>query len=95
MVEYHGIIVKQGLRGPSILSKMETLGKKKAGKWVLLRVSVSESRIKEVIGLVQKCLVKEPAYYAHFYQEELIVVFPEKIFQLTPDKRTEACNRLR
>jgi hypothetical protein len=56
MDEYHGIIVKEGLKDPSILSKMEILGEKRAGKWVPLRVGVGECKIGEVIGLLQKCL---------------------------------------
>jgi hypothetical protein len=89
MSEYHGIIVKEGLRDQSILSKMEILGMKRAGDWTLLRVGVRENRIDEVVGLVQMCLVSQPAYYAHFYRrEELIVVFPEKIFYLSPDGHT-------
>jgi hypothetical protein len=87
MSEYHGIIVKEGLKNQSILNKLKILGKKKAGEWTLLRVGVGENRINEVIKLVQKNLVTEPAYYAHFYRnQELIVVFPRKIFILTPNK---------
>lgn len=89
MSEYHGIIIKEGLKDQSVLNKMEILGQKKAREWTLLRVGVNENKIDEVVRLVQKSLVTEPTYYAHFYQEEkLIVVFPKKIFYLTPNKET-------
>jgi hypothetical protein len=90
MSEYHGIIIKEGLKDQLVLGNMKILGKKKGIKWTLLRVGLNENKIDEVVGLVQKSLVTEPArYYAHFYREgKLIVVFPKKIFYLTPEKET-------
>jgi len=87
MSEYHGIIIKEGLKDKSILNKMKILGQKKGREWTLLRVGVNENQILQVIELVQKSLLTEPIYYAHFYRkQELIVVFPQKIFYLTPNK---------
>ena len=89
MSEYHGIIIKESLKDQSILNEVKILGKKRAGQWTLLRVGVNEDIINKIIRLVQKCLVREPAYYAHFYRrEKLIVVFSGKIFYLTPNKET-------
>jgi hypothetical protein len=89
MNEYHGIIIKEGLKDPSILRQMEILGTKKTGEWTLLRVEVNENRINEIIRIVERNLLTKPVYYAHFYRnEELIVVFPKKIFHLTPNKKT-------
>jgi hypothetical protein len=89
MSEYHGIIIKEGLRDQSILNKVKILGKKKAGECTLLRVGVGKNEINQIVKLVQKHLVTQPAYYAHFYRnQELIVVFPRKIFILTPNKET-------
>lgn len=86
---YHGIIIREGLKDPSILNKVKILGRKRTGDWTLLRVGVDRDEIDEVIRTVQKCLATKPAYYAHFYRnEELIVVFPTKIFHLTLDKKT-------
>lgn len=90
MSEYHGIVIKESLKDQSVLNKTKILGRKKSVKWTLLRVSVNENKINEVVGLVQKSLVTEPArYYAHFYREgKLVVVFPKKIFFLTPKMET-------
>lgn len=89
MTEYHGIIIKEGLKDPSILGKMKILGRKRTGEWTLLRVKVNENKIKEAIRSVKKNLLTNPVYYTHFYRdEELIVVFPEKVFHLTPNKET-------
>ena len=89
MSEYHGIIIKEGLKDQSVLNLMKILGQKKGGELTLLRVGINENRIGEVVGSVQKNLVTEPTFYAHFYLGgELIVVFPRKIFYLTPKKET-------
>jgi hypothetical protein len=89
MSEYHGIIIKEGLKDQSVLNLMKILGRKKGGELTLLRVGINENRIGEVVGSVQKNLVTEPTFYAHFYLGgELIVVFPRKIFYLTPKKET-------
>jgi hypothetical protein len=90
MSEYHGIIIKEGLKDLLVLNKMKILGQKRGIKWTLLRVGVNENKIDEVVGLVQKSLITEPTcYYSHFYREgKLIVVFPNEIFYLTPKRET-------
>jgi len=89
MSEYHGIIIKEGLKDSSILDEMKILGIKKVDDWTLLRVGVDESKIDETIKVVGRNLRSDPVYYAHFYRdEELIVVFPKKIFHLTPNRET-------
>jgi phosphoribosylformylglycinamidine (FGAM) synthase PurS component len=81
MSEYHGIIIKEGLKDHSILGQMKILGMKRTGEWTLLRVEVSENKIDEVVKIVRRNLLTNPVYYAHFYRdEELIVVFPKKSF---------------
>jgi len=90
MNEYHGIMIKEGLKDQLVLNKMKILGTKKGKKWTLLRVSVDENKMDEVLGSIQKNLVTEPeSYYSHFYRnKELVVVFPKKIFRLTPERET-------
>jgi len=90
MNEYHGIIIKEGLKDQRVLFRMKILGTKKGRKWTLLRVGVDENRVDEVLGLIQKNLVTEPeSYYSHFYRNrELVVVFPKKIFRLTLERET-------
>ncbi len=91
MNEYHGIIVEESLKDKSILNKIIKLGSKVAddADFTLLRVEVEEEKIEEIIKLVQRNLVTRPVYYAHFYRDdELIVIFPEKIFRITPNKET-------
>lgn len=89
MGEYHGIIVKEGLKDQSILKKLRILGEKRTEDWTLLRVSVSENEINNVVKLIQKSLVTKSTYYAHFYRNrKLIIVFPQRTFTLTPNRET-------
>lgn len=89
MSEYHGIIIREGLRDRSILGQMKILGMKRTEEWTLLRVGVNKDKVNEIIKIVQKNLLTNPVYYAHFYRnKELIVVFPRRIFHLTTNKET-------
>ena len=88
-MDYHGIFVKEGLKDESVLKEMKILGQKISGNWVLLKVSVEKDKIKELVVKVQKNLKTNPNFYAHFYRNsELIVIFPQKIFYMNPDKST-------
>jgi periplasmic divalent cation tolerance protein len=89
--DYHGIIIKQSLRDRSILDNVKILGKKTAKDWTMLRVLVPDDELENFLKLVKANLLTENKvpYYAHFYnREDLIVVFPERIFYVKLDKRT-------
>lgn len=89
--EYHGIVIKEGLRDQTALKNMRILGQKKSPDWTLLKVGVDCSEIEDVVRLVQANLITVDTvpFYAHFYRgEELIVIFPERIFHITPDRGT-------
>jgi len=88
-MSYHGILIREGLKNPAVLERLRVLGKKQAGEWLLVKVEVSKDEIKEVVKLVQRNLKRNPVFYAHFYRfNELIVVFPERVFRIMPDKAT-------
>jgi hypothetical protein len=88
-MDYHGIFVKDGLKNESVLKEMKILGQKISRNWVLLKVLVEENKIKELVVKVQKSLKTNPNFYVHFYRsDELIVIFPQKIFYIKPDKST-------
>ena len=90
--EYHGIVIKESLSDQSVLKAMTLLGKKvSADGWTLLRVGVEGEMIDEVLKRVKASLLTEDGvpYYAHFYRDdELIVVFPRKLFYVTSKKET-------
>lgn len=89
--EYHGIIVDDSLLDSAVLKKVAILGRKRGRHWTLLRVGVKGHRLPEVVDRVKRNLktVDGVPFYAHFYRvDELIVVFPDRVFHLTPDKGT-------
>ena len=86
--DYHGILVQEGLREPSVLSAITILGRKTGTEWHLLRVGVGAEHLTSTMEQVQKSLKVEGGvpFYAHFYRPgELIVVFPDRVFHVTPD----------
>ncbi len=87
--DYHGIIIKESLRDRSLFGRIQVLGQKQGRDWTLLKVGVWLGMIDRIIDLVQANLIaeKDVPYYAHFYRaNELIVVFPKRIFHVSPDK---------
>jgi hypothetical protein len=89
--EYHGIIVKEGVRDISIFQNIRVLSRQTGKDWTLMKVGVSPKGINKIISSAQTNLVIENGipYYAHFYRDnELIVVFPSKVFRITPDRAT-------
>jgi hypothetical protein len=89
--EYHGIVIKESLSDQSVLKAMTLLGEQHSDGWTLLRVEIGGARIDEVLKRVKASLLTEDGvpYYAHFYRgDELIVVFPEKVFYVTPNTET-------
>lgn len=90
---YHGIIVEESLRDPSVLNAVTILGRKRGRDWTLLRIGMAGSSLETVIERVQPNLkiVGGVPFYAHFCSRgELVVVFPDRIFRLTPDDDTWA-----
>jgi hypothetical protein len=89
--EYHGIVIKESIRDPTVLYEMKILGTKTGKKWTLLKIEVEPRSVDETIRLIQTNLLSEKGvpYYAHLYRDdELIIVFPEKIFRVSPDKNS-------
>lgn len=91
--DYHGIIVQEGLRNPSVLDGVTVLGEKRGRVWQLFRVGVPETLLPTVIAKIQANLRIEDGvpFYVHFYRsDELVVVFPDCVFRVTPRKETWA-----
>jgi hypothetical protein len=92
---YHGIIINQSQRDQSIYRDLPIIGRKRVAlNWlVLYKVEVPADAIEAAIQKVQANLkdVLSNQFYCHFYREnELIVVFKEKVFRITPDQSTWA-----
>jgi hypothetical protein len=91
--EYHGIIIDLSQKNKSIFKSLEIIGKLKAfhGLISLLKVQVPASVIEDTIIRLQGNMRKSfrplvHAFYFHLYNNEnLIVVFKDKIIWTKPD----------
>jgi hypothetical protein len=96
MNEYHGIVINLSQKQSSIIDGLDIIGKKPIilNILVLYKVRVAPENIDVVIGLLQTNMRDRfwrfiHGFYFHFYRDnELIVVFKNKIFRVTPDPAT-------
>ena len=96
MKYYHGIMIDRSQKNRSIFTSLRIIGKKRvlAGLVTLYKIEVPENRIDEICKTVMKnmsehFLFLKQEYYAHFYRDdELIIVFRDRIFKVTPDPAT-------
>ena len=89
--EYHGIVVEESLQDKGALKGLRILGRRKGRDWTLLRVGVERVALKPVVERIRRNLRVESGvpFYAHFYRPgELIVIFPDREFHLSPDRKT-------
>ncbi len=86
---YHGMLVKEGLRRPEILSQLPILGQLLTEKWTIIKFGVPQGDLNRALAMLQTALLGEPTYYAHVYDgTQLIIVYPERIFRLGQDPCT-------
>lgn len=79
MEEYHGILVDVSQKNKKIFNKLNILGKKKVGGWILYKIGILPKNIKPEIKKLQKNMFD--GFYFHFYKDKkLIAVFKKKIF---------------
>lgn len=89
--KYHGIILDAEFNDSSYPLKFKIFAKKKSRSlgWLLYGIAVHEADIKQTIGDIQANMKTDKPYYAHFYGDnEIIVIFKDKVFSMTPDERT-------
>lgn len=89
--EYHGNILETGFTDPRFVNEFRVFAKRKSptNPWTMHGVAVPAEGIEDVIVRVQKNLVPDEPYYAHFYRDdELIVVFKERVFRIKTDEST-------
>jgi hypothetical protein len=94
--EYHGIIINRSQRDKAIFKTIEIIGERKSlwGLLALYKIRVLPENIDGIIkafqsNMADKLFFKKQEFYFHFYRNnELIVVFRDKIFRVSPDKST-------
>lgn len=82
---YHGIILDFEFKDPLYPESFKIFAKQISSdrEWILYGVEVSDEDIDMVIQDIQRNMKSDEPYYAHFYnEEEMIVVFKEKVFKV-------------
>jgi hypothetical protein len=92
---YLGIIVDHSLKNQEYAMQLQVLASRSIGSWRLLLIEVEEEKLAEQIQSLQNNMVdiQGKCWYAHFFrQQELIVVYQDRIFPVTvqPDTWGEA-----
>jgi uncharacterized protein YciI len=81
--DYHGQVVKEGLRRPELLQQVPVLGAQRIDKWTLVKFGLPSADLNRALDLIQSALISEPTYYATIYGgEQVFVVFPDRVFKL-------------
>jgi hypothetical protein len=95
MSDYHGIIINLSQKTSEVLDALEIIGQKKLlfGFLVLHKVRVQPAEIEATIERLRKNMAMRflgrQRFYCHFYRDdELIVVFDDRVFHVTTDSST-------
>lgn len=84
---YHGIILDMAFNDASYPEKLKVFAKRKSSSndWVLYGVEVGDDMFDQVVQEIQSNMKSDKPYYSHFYNdEEMVVVFKDKLFNVNP-----------
>lgn len=82
--KFHGILVNMAFTDGSFPVQFELFAQKAAGDWILYGVEISRERLDQAITQIQTNMREDEPFYAHFYDDELLVViFKNKVFRVT------------
>lgn len=84
---YHGIVLDFAFNDASYPEKLKVFAKRKSSSnaWILYGVEIADKNISQTIQEIQLNMKSDKPYYSHFYNdEEMIVVFKDKLFKVKP-----------
>lgn len=85
---HHGIVIDQSFKDRIFLEGFKVFNKKQDEDWGIYGIEVEDSQLEEAIKKIQENMA-EGTWYVHFYNEEdLIVVFKDKVFNVINDPST-------
>jgi len=85
---YHFILIDQEFIDPSFPETFKTFAQKQDGSWKIYGVEIPVIEAEQAIINIQDHM-KEGTWYAHGYRDnELIVIFKDKVFRVTIDPKT-------
>jgi len=81
---FHGILVNMAFIDKSFPIQFKQFAQKTAGDWILYGVEILRERLDDSIAQIQAAMREDAPFYAHFYDDEiLVVIFKNKIFKVT------------
>lgn len=81
---YHAIIVDQSFIDSSKIRSFRVYAIKHDGTWKIYGVEIDDSHVDDVVEQIQKNMKPNEPWYAHIYNnEELIIIFKNKVFSAT------------
>jgi hypothetical protein len=94
--EYHGIILNISQKDKSIFHRLQVIGIKKVllGLITAYKIRIDSNQISETIANIQGNMAVnigpfKQGFYAHFYRDnELIIAYKDKLFNITTDHAT-------
>lgn len=88
---YHGIILDFEFTNTKYPEQFKIFAKRKSSSnnWTLFGIEVPNDRIEFVIADIRANMKFDKPYYAHLYNDnDLLVVFKEKVFKVKPHNST-------
>lgn len=88
---WHGIVLDLEFINPKYPESFTIFAKRKSktNPWTLYGIEIDNQVFEKCIKDIQNNLKNDQPYYAHFYNDEnLVVVFKEKIFYVKPNIST-------
>jgi len=88
---FHGILVSTSFKLPSFVKNFNIFDSRKStsNPWILFGIEVLRSALNSTIIDIQNNLKENQPYYAHLYDDEdLIVIFKNKVLKATPHSST-------
>ena len=83
---YHVIIIDRSLKDEAYLSSLKVFAQKIDGDWTIYGVEVKDDQLEKFILEIQANLKPNQPWYVHAYRDqELIVIFEDKIIKASPD----------
>jgi len=86
---YHGIIIDQEFTEPSFPETFKAFAWKQDGNWKIYGIEVDDSNLENKISKIQSAMRTNQPWYVHLYNDEdLIVIFKDRIFNVKPHSST-------
>ena len=82
--KYHGILLDLAFLNPKYPENYKIFNCIQSGNWNLIGIEIDYDKIDNVISEIQLNMNEDQPFYVHFYNDEdLIVVFKEKRFNVS------------